>query len=146
MALDPVPTDLVSGACHVQPLPEIIILYGLAIGRSPVPCLPAVYPLRDAIHHIFAVCVELYGTGSVEGLQGHYGSHEFHTIVGCQNIAALNLLCSPPRLQDCAPAPRAGIALAGTVSVDDDWGQDRYLAHGLGMGPRPLGVGDDRSV
>lgn len=123
MALDPVPTHGVPGACDIQPLPEVIILDGFAVGGAPVPCLPAMDPFGDAIHHIFAVRVELYGAGPIERFKGLYGGREFHAVVGCQQLTSIDLFCSAAGLEDGPPASRTRIAFAGTISVDDDWGQ-----------------------
>jgi hypothetical protein len=46
--------------------------------------------------------------------------HHLHAIVRGQSLTAKQLFLRRPRFQKHAPAPRARIAFAGTVGVDDD--------------------------
>src|SRR6185437_9148031 len=49
----PVPLDGMTACQLIEPLPQILILHGLAVCGEPAPRLPCVHPFPDAAPHVF---------------------------------------------------------------------------------------------
>ena len=118
MPLDPVPRHLMAGNLGIELAPEILIEHRLAVGLAPISPAPAVDPLVDALHHVLRIHVQIDATWALERAQRLKDSHHFHSVVGRLQLAAVQGLFRMTRTHQCAPAARAGIALAGTVGPD----------------------------
>ena len=58
--------------------------------------------------------------GPLEGRQRLNHGQQFHTVIGGLKLTAKQLLERAGRSQYCAPAPQAGIALAGAIGINLD--------------------------
>src|SRR5581483_7834239 len=96
---------------------------------KPAAPLPRMQPLRDALHDVDRVRIELHPARPLERLQGADGGGQLHAVVRGLRLAAVELLFHALRPQQRAPAARPRVALARAVAVDLD-----DLAHGFWRG------------
>src|SRR5689334_2707533 len=120
MALDPAPLDLVAAIRDqfVELLPVLHVLDRLLGRGAPALRLPAADPLGDAHANVLAVEIERYLARPLQPPEPFDDRLQLHPVVGGVEFPAEQLFFARPRLQPCAPAAGAGIALAGAIGVD----------------------------
>src|ERR1700733_4688568 len=124
VTLDPAPLDRVPLGSRSQGSPKVLVLDWLFCRRAPAVAFPAVDPACDSATQILGICVQDHLAGTAQGAQGFDRRGEFHTVVGGERLAALQLLFVAAVAQNSAPAARTGIARTGAVGPDRD-----LLAH-----------------
>src|SRR5690606_1936901 len=117
---DPTPLHLMLLNQCIERLPQICVTHRLAISRQPATAFPVHEPLAHAFLHILGISVHDHMTRSLEGAQCFNHRQKLHAIVRGLWLAAIQFFLVSPVLQECSPAPRTGVPLAGTVSPDFD--------------------------
>src|SRR5882724_411842 len=118
VSLHPVPADAVPARCALELLPQVDVLDGLLVGGAPAAPLPVGQPFADTFLDVLRVGVDLYGAGVLERFQRPDHRGQLHAVVGGVLLSSEDLLLASSVSEDRAPAPGAGIALAGAVGVD----------------------------
>ncbi|MDT4867555.1 hypothetical protein FQZ97_1024740 [compost metagenome] len=118
MPAHPLPGHLVAVHLFIEHLPEVGVLHRLLGGGLPAALLPVGHPLGDAFHHVLRVGHQGHFTGALERGQALDGGHQLHAVVGGIALPTPELALGALVDQQCAPAARAGIALAGAVGID----------------------------
>jgi hypothetical protein len=89
VALYPLPVYPVALVLLIQRLPEVDVLYGLAVSGLLAPLFPVQHPGGDAVPDVDRVSGQHHIAGLFEGSQPLYGGLQLHTIVGCISGAAV---------------------------------------------------------
>ena len=127
MAFYPLPLDFVLFGQSVQDLPQIGIFDGFLVSSAPAIAFPVVNPLADAFLHVLRIGKNVCGARLLERFKGANDGGKFHAVVGGVRFTAPKFFFDCARLQECAPAARAGVATAAAVSVDGDC----FIDHGV---------------
>src|SRR5450432_3987509 len=115
MALDPAPFELVSCGQLIQPLPQVLILDRLLVGRAPPALLPVMHPLGDPAAHVLRVGVDAGLDWTLERLKRAYDSCQLHAVVSREALGATQFLLGLTHDQQRTPASGSGISAARTV-------------------------------
>ena len=121
----PMPFNRMSRDLGIQRLPKIHVLHGLFIRRAPVAFLPLMNPFGNSLSHVLRIGVKLHVAVSRQRREGSNRSRKFHSIVGGQRFAAVQLFTMRSVHQECAPTTRTRIAATRAIGVDG------YRGHGL---------------
>ncbi|MCY1448752.1 hypothetical protein D9M71_654490 [compost metagenome] len=99
----------------VEQLPQVSVFHRFLRRGFPAALLPVVHPLVDAFHHVLRVGHQQHLAGTLELFQATDRAHQLHAVIGGIGFAAPEFLFNALAHQQCAPAARAGVALAGAV-------------------------------
>src|SRR5215831_4748194 len=119
MTAHPMPVHIVALDRSIEALPQIGVLDRLPVAGLPAVAFPALNPVGDSLAQILAVGMEIDIARALERFESHDGGRQFHPVVGCVRLAALELAGVAAPLQNCAPAARPRIARAGAVGMND---------------------------
>src|ERR1039458_2694953 len=92
VAPHPMPAYLMRADGGVETLPQIDILDRLLVGRTPAVTLPVGDPGHDAVTEILTVGVDIDAAGPLERFERGNRRHQLHAVIGCVDLAALQLL------------------------------------------------------
>src|SRR5688572_32580429 len=129
------PFDVVGRGEPIEPLPEVLVLHRLAVGRAPVAPLPVRHPGGDAVAHVLRVRVERYLAAPMQGLERADRGSELHAVVGRRPLAPVQLAFTAAIAQHRAPAAGARVPAAGAVGEDLDAVQETRRAAGSARPP-----------
>ncbi len=110
----------IAEAGPIEPLPEIPVEHLPPRGRAPALAFPARQPLLQAVDQVTAVGVN-HQPGMArqiaQDLQQGQGGRQLHAVVGGGGIGPAQLpLGAVLEAQQRAPAPRSGVATAGSIT------------------------------
>src|SRR5690606_2423463 len=125
----PHPVHVVAGHLGVELAPQVLVLDRCLGGGAPAVALPPRDPLRDPVHDVLRVDVQVHPARGVEGAQRLDHRTQLHAVVGRHCLAAEQLLLVAVRAQQRPPAARTGIALARSVGPDLHHGLVSHDAH-----------------
>ncbi|MNE53113.1 hypothetical protein D3C80_1478200 [compost metagenome] len=116
MAAHPLPGHLVAVDLLIELLPQVSVLHRLLGGGLPAALLPVDHPFVDALHHVLRVGGQHHLAFTLERHQALDRGHQLHAVVGGLTFAAPQFLLDALVDHQHAPATRARVALAGTIS------------------------------
>src|SRR6185437_626640 len=118
VARHPVPLDGMTGRELIEPLPQILILHGLAVCGEPAPRLPCAHPFPDAAPDILRVGIHPHASGTLQRLERTDDRRQLHAVVGGQRLRARKLLLAAGKAEQGRPAARPRITAAGAIGID----------------------------
>ncbi len=98
MTFDPVPFHFVAIAGFIQSTPQVFVLDRFLVGGFPAAGFPAFDPFGHALHHVFAVSVQIHAAWTFVGLQSRNRRQHFHAVIGGVQFTAPQLFFMAARL------------------------------------------------
>lgn len=115
MAAYPKPFDGMPLCELIELFPQVVIFYRFLVGSAPIALFPGMYPFADALLHILGIGVQPNFAWLCQRFQCADYRKQFHAVIGRQLFAAVQFACVAVVLQQRAPAPNAGVTLAGSI-------------------------------
>src|SRR5258706_9692879 len=91
VALHPVPLYLVARRQLVEALPQVDILDGFLVRGAPAASFPVRDPLRDALHHVERIGVELHAGRAFQRLERADRGGQLHPVIGGVRFPSVEL-------------------------------------------------------